>query len=156
MSTIYGPVTGGDKGWPFGASMTDASAEGYSEAEYFIEGDATRYQLSDRAELSHDGHWEVESAGIAPFRTRFIVYKPLDPARFNGTVIVTWNNVTAGHDLFGAESREISRAVSHSSVRPPRKWGLRDCHPSIRGSPPGIQLGMAICTSRAMTTPMTF
>ena len=133
MSTIYGPVTGGDKGWPFGASMTDASAEGYSEAEYFIEGDATRYQLSDRAELSHDGHWEVESAEIAPFRTRFIVYKPLDPARFNGTVIVTWNNVTAGHDLFGAESREIFEGGFALVCATTQKVGIEGLPPINQG-----------------------
>ena len=36
-----------------------------------------------------------------------LVYRPNDPARFNGTVILTWNNVTAGYDLFGAESLEL-------------------------------------------------
>ena len=35
-----------------------------------------------------------------------LVYRPDDPARFNGTVVLTWNNVTAGYDLFGAESLE--------------------------------------------------
>jgi hypothetical protein len=28
-----------------------------------------------------------------------LVRRPTDPAKFNGTVILEWNNVTAGHDL---------------------------------------------------------
>ena len=33
-----------------------------------------------------------------PFSTRFVVERPADPARFNGTVWVEWLNVTAGTD----------------------------------------------------------
>ena len=107
MTTVHGPITGGNRGWPFGASMTDLNDVGYSEAEYFIKGESTRYKLKEGSELSTDGQWDVEPAGTAPFKTRFIVYRPNDATRFNGSVVVTWNNVTAGHDLFGAESREI-------------------------------------------------
>ena len=42
-----------------------------------------------------------------PFKTRFVVYRPADPKRFNGTVVVCWNNVTAGYELFNGESPEI-------------------------------------------------
>ena len=107
MMTVHGPITGGIRGWPFGASMTNLNDVGYSEAEYFIKGESTRYKLREGSELSRDGQWDVEPAGTAPFKTRFIVYRPNDATRFNGSVVVTWNNVTAGHDLFGAESREI-------------------------------------------------
>ena len=34
----------------------------------------------------------------APFRTRFVVRRPSDPARFSGTVVVEWHNVSAGID----------------------------------------------------------
>ncbi|MEO8538111.1 MAG: alpha/beta hydrolase domain-containing protein [bacterium] len=105
--TVSGPITGGSKGWPFAASQLDVASYGYVENEYFLEGTATRYRLATGAELSRDGHWNVEAADQAPFRTRMLVYRPSDPAKFNGTVVVTWNNVTAGYDLFGAESLEI-------------------------------------------------
>jgi hypothetical protein len=36
----------------------------------------------------------------APFRSRMIVVRPADPDAFNGTVVVTWNNVSAGQDNF--------------------------------------------------------
>jgi len=35
----------------------------------------------------------------APYVTRLLVRRPLDPARFNGTVIVEWLNVTSGFDI---------------------------------------------------------
>lgn len=106
-STVTGPVTGGQRGWPFAASTVDLAALGYEEAEYFLEGCATRYQPVSGTELGANGHWQAEAAGQADFMTRFLVYRPADPAKFNGTVILTWNNVTAGHDLFGADSLEI-------------------------------------------------
>ena len=104
---ISGPITGGKRGWPFGAAYQDVASIGYVENEYFFGGQATRYQAKPGTELGRDGFWEAESAGTDAFKSRMLVYTPADPARFNGTVIVTWNNVTAGHDLFGADSEEV-------------------------------------------------
>jgi hypothetical protein len=103
---VSGPIVGG-RGRPFAASMLDVAAYGYTEVEYLLEGSASRFRLASGAKLTRDGHWRVEAAGTAPFRTRMLVYRPRDSARFNGTVVLTWNNVTAGYDLFGAESREL-------------------------------------------------
>lgn len=106
-AVVSGPVTGGKRGWPFGASMLDIAALAYREDEFFLEGAATRYRAVPGTELGRDGLWQAEPVGSAPFRTRFIVYRPIDAARFNGTAIVTWNNVTAGYDLFGTDSLEL-------------------------------------------------
>lgn len=106
-ATVTGPVTGGAKGWPFGASTLDVADLGYVEHEYFLEGSATRFRPTPDSPWGSDGHWHAEPVEDAPFTTRFIVYRPEDAERFNGTVILTWNNVTAGHDLFGADSREL-------------------------------------------------
>ncbi len=106
-ATVTGPVTGGVRGWPFGASALDVSALGYVEEEYFIEGSAERFRAAAGTELGRDGHWLAESAGTASYRTRLLVYRPVDSAQFNGTAVVTWNNVTAGHDLFWTDSLEI-------------------------------------------------
>ena len=106
-TTVLGPIQGGKFGWPFAASMLDMENEGYKEAEYFLEGEATRYKLVAGTEQGREASWQAETAGTAPFKTRFIVYLPAEPAKFNGTVILTWNNVTAGHDLFQADSREL-------------------------------------------------
>lgn len=100
---VDGPIAGGTHGWPFGASLLDLSTWGYREDEYFLSGTATRYRHPEGHERTRDGRWDAEPAGTAPYRTRILVQAPTDPARFSGTVVVTWNNVTAGYELFDAE-----------------------------------------------------
>src|ERR1039457_3579005 len=95
--TVVGPITGGQRGWPFACSIDDLSQIGYVEEEFFLEGEAVGYRPT--AEFGYDGNWSAEPAGSAPFRPRSLVQRPADPARFNGTVIVGWNNVTAGYEL---------------------------------------------------------
>jgi hypothetical protein len=101
------PLTGGRHGRPFGRPLVDLDAAGYVEEELLLTGDAVRYRPKPGTELGPDGVWEAEEAGTAPFATRIVAYRPADPARFNGTAILSWNNVTAGYDLFGGESLEI-------------------------------------------------
>src|SRR4029077_10854960 len=104
---ITGPITGGEHGWAFGGPLLDFAALGYSSEEYFLDGTASRYAPKEGTELDRDGKWHVEPCESAPFKTRFVVYRPTDATKFNGTVIVSWNNVSAGHDLFGGDSREL-------------------------------------------------
>ena len=141
---VTGPVTGGDRGWPFAASMLDIKALGYEEHEYFLSGDATRYRQVDGTPWGRDGRWQVEPAGTAAYKTRILVYRPADARRFNGTVIVTWNNVTAGYELFGADSLEIIEggyALVCASVQrvgieglPPVRQGLAAWDPGRYGT----------------------
>jgi hypothetical protein len=104
---IQGPITGGKHGWAFGRPILDLATRGYVEEEFFIAGDATTYRPVEGAEWGRDGNWKAERKGKVPFKTRFLVYRPADPKRFNGTVVVCWNNVTAGYELFHGESPEI-------------------------------------------------
>src|SRR5580658_1473463 len=99
--TVTGPVTGGSHGWAFGGPVVDLARYGYRQDEFFLEGLAVRYGLSPGTELGWDGHWEVQPVGSAPYKTRLVVIRPEDPAAFNGTVALAWNNVTAGYDNFG-------------------------------------------------------
>ncbi|WP_334143336.1 alpha/beta hydrolase domain-containing protein [Rhabdothermincola sp.] len=69
-----------------------ALPEGYLQEEFFVGGTATRFAALDTPD---DGFWTVEPAGEAPYRTRVIVRRPADPARFSGTVVVEWFNVSA-------------------------------------------------------------
>ncbi|HTN81167.1 MAG TPA: alpha/beta hydrolase domain-containing protein [Acidimicrobiales bacterium] len=105
--SVTGPITGGEHGWAFGGPVVDFEALGYASEEYFLEGTASRYQAAGGTALDRDGRWDVEPCESARFKTRFVVYRPVDPATFNGTVIVSWNNVSAGHDLFGGDSTEL-------------------------------------------------
>jgi hypothetical protein len=78
--------------YPFFAALEDLQARGYVEQEYFVSGTAHRYDTPD-------GTTGRVLDGNHPYRTRLLVRRPADPKRFNGTVLVEWNNVTSGHDL---------------------------------------------------------
>lgn len=84
-------------GNPFVAGTTFPLADvGYEEHEYFFSGEARSY-VND-APLASDGNWQVSAADSARYKTRMLVYRPIDPAAFNGSVVVEWLNVTAGVD----------------------------------------------------------
>ena len=50
-------------------------------------------------ELTSIGEWDVQAAEVAEYKTRVVVFKPANPANYNGVVIVEWLNVSAGSDL---------------------------------------------------------
>jgi hypothetical protein len=92
---VEGPITG--PGAPFlinTSSDQTLSAAGYEAKEYFISGTATSYRSVN--DLPANGMWEVESAESAAYKTRILVYRPVDAAKFNGTVVVEWFNVSGG------------------------------------------------------------
>ena len=95
--TLEGPVTGG-KGAPFlGTTSLDLSQVGYAQTEYFISGTATGY--TSAVALTSDGKWTVTPGSTAPYKTRILVYQPIKPSKFKGTVIVEWLNVSGGLDV---------------------------------------------------------
>src|SRR6266540_5546495 len=69
---------------------------GYVQHEYAASGTATSYTAT--APLSSDGLWSFAPDTQAPYRTRVLVRQPVDPARFSGTVVVEWLNVSGGVD----------------------------------------------------------
>ena len=106
MAMVVGPLTDAT-GLPFGRPNLDCAVIGYREEEYLLEGTATKYRPKDGTELGTDGRWDVEPAGTAPYKSRFVVYRPADPEVFNGTVLVSWNNVSAGFDGYTVDSPEV-------------------------------------------------
>jgi hypothetical protein len=95
--TVTGPVTGGKGAIVLpGTTRFSLSSVGYTQSEFFISGKASSY--APTAPLGSDGKWQVAPATTAPYTTRIVVYRPADPARFNGTVVVEWLNVSAGID----------------------------------------------------------
>jgi hypothetical protein len=74
----------------------DIAELGYVAEEFFISGTASSY--TPAAELSPDGRWSVTPSGAADFTTRMVVLTPTDRAKFNGTVLVEWLNVSGGID----------------------------------------------------------
>ena len=86
--TVTGPITGGLKGFPLWDSWYEVGSLGYTQAEYFVEG---------TAKACSAGTATCPDAIPVPasYRTRIIVTRPTDPAKFNGTVVMDWVNVTA-------------------------------------------------------------
>ena len=89
----------------------DIASVGYVAEEFFISGTASSY--SSAAKLSPDGRWSVTPSGAADFTTRIVSLTPADRARFNGTVLVEWLNVSGGIDapaVWMMAHREMLRA----------------------------------------------
>jgi hypothetical protein len=96
--TVQGPLPGHPPGdpkaadiaqtYPFFATDDDLGRRGYVEEEFTISGTADAYGTAG-AVLATD----------VPYKTRLIVRRPTSPHRFSGTVLVEWQNVTAGYDL---------------------------------------------------------
>lgn len=87
---ITGPIDTG--GGPIVPQPAVAAPEDYVVEEYFLGGEATRYDPV--GELGPDGFWDATPAGSAEYRTRVLVRRP--PAeRFSGVVVVEWFNVSA-------------------------------------------------------------
>lgn len=79
---------------PMGAASIDLSSFKYTEREFYAAGKARRYRGTlvnaiGTAEVI-DGNW--------PYKTRVLVRAP-QAAKFNGTLVVEWANVTAGQDV---------------------------------------------------------
>jgi hypothetical protein len=95
--SVSGPIGGGA---PFAAPTEDVSAAGYVVEEFFLTGQASAYEMVDGQDQSTNGVWDTErKAASQPYKTRILVVRPGSNQNFNGTVIVHWQNVTAGYEL---------------------------------------------------------
>ncbi|QHS09326.1 alpha/beta hydrolase domain-containing protein [Sinimarinibacterium sp. NLF-5-8] len=81
IAEVHGPIgDAGLRGHALWDSWIDLADLGYDEQEYFVSG------VAEHAD---------DPQQTAPYTTRIIVRRPQDPARFNGTVILEWVNVSA-------------------------------------------------------------
>ncbi|HEY4375555.1 MAG TPA: alpha/beta hydrolase domain-containing protein [Acidimicrobiales bacterium] len=111
VAKVSGPITGGSPAVPFNSLPSDVAAStGYTEHEFFLSGTARSFR--QQGSWGSDGKWTAVPDKKASYRTRMIVRRPADPAKFNGTVIVEWLNVSAGMDSdpdFGLAHDELLR-----------------------------------------------
>ena len=114
VARVSGPVTGG-KGWPFGSPL-NVEKYGCVLEEFLIEGVAQSYEPAPGTTIGLDGKWSVQPADTAGYRTRMYVVRPSDPARFNGVVVVNWQNVTAGVDLGAPSPHEMRNGYAWVGV----------------------------------------
>ena len=92
-ASLTGPITTGHIVEPLSALPTNLARYGYVEREYFASGTASAFAADSP---SGTGRWMVTPTTSATYRTRILVRRPANPARFNGTVIVEWMNVSGG------------------------------------------------------------
>lgn len=74
--------------YPFFSTLDDLAGNGFVEEEFYLTGTADAY-ATDGTLLGSD----------VPYRTRIVVRRPVSAEKFNGTVLMEWQNVTAGYDL---------------------------------------------------------
>ena len=92
------PGIGEVQGQPVLALRSDSLASvDYIIKEFFVSGEAECYKPLTK--LANDGKWDVIPAGKAKYITRIVVLRPADVARFSGTALVEWVNVTGGLDV---------------------------------------------------------
>ncbi|WP_157900992.1 alpha/beta hydrolase domain-containing protein [Mycobacterium terramassiliense] len=127
---VEGPIVGGIHGWPFGSALDDGASHGYVEEEFFVSGEAIRYRPAN--ELSPQGDWAVLRHSASIYRTRVVVRRPSEPARFNGTVVVEWVNVSAGYDINLAVPPSLFDGLAYVAVsaQPAGLYGF----PSVPGN----------------------
>jgi hypothetical protein len=123
---VTGPIpalaTPGDPShnYPFFSTTVDLAKVGYIEQEFFFEGTANRYNAAGA--IVDGGHF---------YRTRMIVRRPVSSDKFNGTVLMEWQNVFAQYDLdFGwvaASDHIIRRGYAWIGVSAQRASG----HPPL-------------------------
>jgi hypothetical protein len=104
-------LSGGHGAFMGEASPPDLRRYGYVQREYAAAGSATAYKLAGA--LTRDGRWKFESDATAPYRTRVLVRAPANAAKFSGTVVVEWLNVSGGVDAdpeWASTYEEIVRA----------------------------------------------
>ena len=117
-----------------GGLIYDVSSAGYVADEFLVAGTAPIYPattMADAADMSkRDNHADLTRRDFRlppispplPYVTRVVVYRPADPARFNGRVIVEPNHPIGGGILtvFGTMNDVfLADGNVHVSVAPP-------------------------------------
>jgi hypothetical protein len=137
VPTVTGPVTGG-KGIINLVAPGVSLHPSYSGQEFFLQGTAQSY--TPTAPLGTDGRWSVKPATSAPYKTRIVVYRPSDPAHFNGTVFVEWLNVSAGFESapdWGSAHNWITRSGAAWVGVSAQAAGVQGGAPTVGGIPAG-------------------
>src|SRR5262249_40983089 len=83
-----------DHDYPFLAPDMTLAARGYVEEEFFYSGTANRYNAQSPNATGPAPTASIVNSGN-PYKTRMMVRRPINPAKFNGVVVVEWTNVTS-------------------------------------------------------------
>ncbi|MFI1855529.1 alpha/beta hydrolase domain-containing protein [Streptomyces sp. NPDC020480] len=102
---MTGPVAADPPGTPgrnhpFLITDVDLKGRGYTAEEFLFSGTANSYDLPVPS-VANEPPLPTADKVVSehPYRTRLTVYRPADPARFNGMVFVEWTNTTANYEV---------------------------------------------------------
>ncbi len=96
--TVIGPIPANDPlgklthDYTFLTPDIDLFSYGYVQEEFFIQGNANRYNTPTGTTGS------IIAGGPYSYKTRIVVRRPIHSKDFNGTVLLEWANVTSGYD----------------------------------------------------------
>ena len=93
VAKLKGPITTGHIIEPLSTIPINLHAQGYVEQEFFASGTAHAFKATSSPS---NGRWSITPTSSAPYTTRIIVRRPASAAKFNGTVVVEWMNVSSG------------------------------------------------------------
>jgi hypothetical protein len=111
---VLGPVQAPNPPWGHpGACAADA---GYTVEEFQLDGITVAYEPEPDSTLGPDGRWQTCVAGEAGYRTRLLVVRPQDQTGFNGTVLLNWQNVSAGVEAQAPPGGEVYRGYAWVGV----------------------------------------
>ena len=134
---VLGPTEGSHPPW--GDPGPAADAAGYTVEEYQLDGTAFAFGPEPGTTLSAAGRWQSTVIGEAGYRTRILVVRPRDPSRFNGTVLLNWQNVSAGVESLAPRQGEVYRGYA---------WvGVSAQEVGLYGLPMGITRGRPVSPS---------
>jgi hypothetical protein len=111
---VRGPVEAPNPPW--GHPGPSAAEAGYTVEEFKLDGLTVAYEPEPDSTLGSDGRWQTGVAGEAGYRTRLLVVRPRDPAQFNGTVLLNWQNVSAGVESHAPRGGEVYRGYAWVGV----------------------------------------
>jgi Alpha/beta hydrolase domain len=78
---------------PVSGHALDLGATGYTQQEFFASGTAHAFRATS---APANGNFVIVPTTSAPYKTRILVRRPIDPSKFSGTVVVEWLNVSEG------------------------------------------------------------
>src|SRR6266566_2963372 len=98
-----GPIPSEDFASPtnnytFYATDIALASHGYVEEEFYMKGIANAYNAPANTPATPPTTLATIVTPNIPYKTRITVRRPVDPAKFNGTVLVEWFNVTDNFD----------------------------------------------------------
>ncbi|EHK18245.1 uncharacterized protein TRIVIDRAFT_67441 [Trichoderma virens Gv29-8] len=144
LPKVEGPISGGQKGYPFASFYGNISEIGYIEEEFFLTGNAKEYeQIGD---LGLDGKWDLKPTKSSYYKTRILVRRPKNHSRFSGVALLEWINVSFGYEVtFGGDAPGIyqngsvyvlvsAQRVGVSGLDIPNPQGLHQWDPDRYGS----------------------